>query len=96
MELLGYSALSLLLIKYFSPLQPVRERLVTWLIRVMATRQWFWLEHIIKVISCPFCFATWFTLAMTLNVWDAAIVGILTMVINSILEALNKYNYGDN
>lgn len=94
--LLAYSAFSLLLIKYFSPLEPVRERIVTHLVNFMVKRTWFWMQPFITVITCPYCFSFWFTLAITLNVWSASIVGILTMILMNVIEALKKYNDGTN
>jgi len=62
----------------------------------MIKRQWWWLQSVITVLTCSFCFSTWFTLAMTWSVWDAAIVGILTMIVMNVIEALKKYNDGEN
>jgi hypothetical protein len=91
MELLYYSAFSLLLIKYFSPLEPVRNWIITRLINFMIKRNWWFLQHVITVISCPYCFSTWFTLAMTFSVWKAALVGTLTLILVNVIEALKKY-----
>jgi len=88
MELLGYSALSLLLIKYFTPIQPAREWVITKGISFMIKYNLYWLHYLWVVLSCPFCFSTWFTLALTLNVWDAAIVGILTKILMLIIDKL--------
>jgi len=96
MELLAYSAFSLLLIKYFSPLEPVRNWFLTRLINFMIKRQWWWLQSIITVFSCSFCFSFWFTLILTQNLWDASIVGILTMIVMNVIEALKKYNDGED
>jgi len=92
-QILGLSAISLLAIKYFSPVQPIREKFVGWLIKVMIKRNWWWLESVIKVFSCSYCFSFWMTLIITLNLFKASIVAILTLLILNVLEALNKYLY---
>ena len=94
-EILGLSTLSLLLIKYFSPIQPLREALVGYIIKVMIKRNWWWLEYPAKVLSCPFCFSFWLTVGLTLNISTASSVAILTMIVMLIIDSLNKYLYGD-
>jgi len=91
MELLALSAISLLAIKYFSPIQPVRNWIVDKLIRLMVSKNWMWLSHIVQVLSCPFCFSFWLTLVITLSLYKAAIVGVLTMLVLYIMESLLKY-----
>ena len=87
-ELLGYSAVALLFTKYFSPIQQPKAWVVTKLVDlVVKTRQW-WFMDVVQVLTCPKCFSFWFTLAMTFNLWSAAIVSIFTMVVNLIIEKL--------
>ena len=92
-ELLGYSAVALLFTKYFSPIQQPKAWVVTKLVDlVVKTRQW-WFMDVVQVLTCPKCFSFWFTLAMTFNLWSAAIVSIFTMVVNLIIEKLqDEYN----
>jgi hypothetical protein len=91
-ELLGYSAVALLFTKYFSPIQPAKAWVVTKLVDlVVKTRQW-WFMDAIQVLTCPKCFSFWFTLAMTFNLWSAAIVSIFTMIINLVIEKLQDGN----
>jgi hypothetical protein len=91
-ELLGYSAIALLFTKYFSPIQPAKAWVVTKLIDVVVkTRQW-WAMEIIQILTCPKCFSFWFTLAITWNLWSAAIVSIFTMVVNLMIEKLQDGN----
>ena len=96
MELLGLSAIALLAIRYFSPIQPYRERIVEWLIRVMIKRNWWWMEYPIQIISCVYCFSFWMSLVVTLSLIKASIVAILTMIVMNVIEALKKYNDGEN
>ena len=92
-ELLGYSAVALLFTKYFSPIQQPKAWVVTKLVDlVVKTRQW-WAMEIVQTLTCPKCFSFWFTLAMTFNLWNAAIVSIFTMVVNLLIERLQD---GDN
>ncbi len=87
-ELLGYSALSLLIVKLFSPLQPVRERVLDFLVRTMVRRNWGWLHSIIVVLTCSMCFSFWATLVYTQDIWKAAIVAVLTRIIDLTLDFL--------
>jgi hypothetical protein len=77
MELLGYAAISLLLIKYFQPIQPAREWFVTKLINLMVRKRWFWLEYPVKVFTCPYCFSFWFTLVIYQNILISALISII-------------------
>ena len=43
---------------------------------------------IVKIFSCGKCFSFWFTLLITFNLYYAAIVSILTMLINLVIEKL--------
>ena len=91
MEILYYSAISLLAIKYFSPIQPLREWVVDRVIQVMIKLKWFWLHHVVQVLACPFCFAFWLSLGLTLNLGKAAVTAMLTMVVMYVIETLLKY-----
>ena len=91
MEILALSAISLLAIKYFSPIQPVREWVVDKLVRLMVSKDWKWLFYIVQVLTCPFCFSFWLTLGLTLSLYKAAVVGVLTMLTLYIMESLLKY-----
>ena len=90
-ELLGLSAISLLFVKYFSPIQSVRSWVVEKLIRLMVKRNWNWLFYPVQVLSCPFCFSFWLTLGLTLNLYKAAIVAMLTMIVLYTVESLLNY-----
>jgi len=92
-QILGLSAIALLTIKYFSPVQPIREWIVGKIIRFMVRYNQFWLQPLVQVLSCPFCFATWLTLIVTFSIYKAAIAGVLTMILLHCIEALNKYLY---
>ena len=91
MEILALSAISLLAIKYFSPVQGVRNWIVEKLIRLMVSKNWNWLFYPIQVLSCPFRFSFWLTLGLTLSLYKAATVAVLTMVMLYIIESLLKY-----
>ena len=90
-ELLGYSALSLLFVKYFSPIQPVREWIVNKLINFMIKYKLWFLEYLVQILTCPFCFSFWLTLGLTLSLYKAAIVSVLTMIVLYTTESLLKY-----
>jgi hypothetical protein len=91
MEILALSAISLLAIRFFQPIQPYREKLVGWLINFMIKRNWWWMEYPIQIISCAYCFSFWMSLAITLSLAKASIVAILTLLTLHVIEALRKY-----
>ena len=90
-ELLALSALSLLFVKYFSPIQPVREWIVNKLINFMIKYKLWFLEYLVQILTCPFCFSFWLTLGLTLSLYKAAIVSVLTMIALYTTESLLKY-----
>jgi hypothetical protein len=91
MEILALSAISLLLIKYFSPIQPAREWVVTKLISFMIRYKLWFLEYLVQILTCPYCFSFWLTLGLTLSLYKAAIVAMLTLIVLYITESLKKY-----
>lgn len=91
MEILALSALSLLFVKYFSPIQPVREWIVSKLINFMIKYKLWFLEYLVQILACPFCFSFWLTLGLTLSLYKAAIVSVLTMIALYTTESLLKY-----
>jgi len=91
MEILALSAISLLAIRFFQPIQPYREKLVGWLINFMIKRNWWWMEYPIQIISCAYCFSFWMSLIVTFSIYKAAIISILTLLMVHTLEALRKY-----
>ena len=88
MELLGYSALALLFTKYFTPIQGPKAWLVDKIVRFIIKIEQFWAMKVVKILTCPKCFSFWFTLAITYNLWSAAITSILTMLIDLIIQYL--------
>jgi hypothetical protein len=89
-ELLGYSAIALLFTKYFSPIQPAKDWVVTKLVDVVIKSSQWWAMEIVQTLPCPKCFSFWFTLAITFNLWSAAIVSIFTMIVNLLIERLQN------
>jgi hypothetical protein len=87
-ELLGYSALSLMIVKLFTPLNPVRKRVIDFLVRTMVRRNWGWLQSVIVVLMCPMCFSFWATLLYTQDIWKATIVAVMTRLIDLTIEFL--------
>jgi len=90
MELLGYSALALLFTKYFTPIQGPKAWLVDKLVNVVIRTKQYWAMEVVKILTCPKCFSLYFTFAMTLNVWSALTVSILTMIIDLVITNLQN------
>ena len=91
-ELLGYSALSLMIVKLFTPLDPVRERVIDFIIRLMVKRNWYWLQSLVIVLTCSMCFSFWATLLYTQDIWKATIVAVMTRLIDLTIEFLDNGN----
>ena len=91
-ELLGYSALSLMIVKLFTPLDPVRERVIDFIIRLMIKRSWYWLQSLVIVLTCSMCFSFWATLLYTQDIWKATIVAVMTRLIDLTIEFLDNGN----
>ena len=91
MEILALSAISLLAIRFFTPIQPYREKLVDWLVNIMVRKNWWWMEYPITIISCSYCFSFWMSLIVTLSLYKASIIAILTLLTLHVMEALRKY-----
>lgn len=90
MELLGYSAIALLTAKYFGPLDFFRNWLTGKLSNLMIKYNWNWLFHFIVLVTCPVCQSFWLTLVLTHSLPQAAIVSILTKIIDLIIEKLDE------
>ena len=88
-ELLGYSALSLMIVKLFTPLDPVRERVIDFIIRLMIKRNWYWLQSLVIVLTCSICVSVWATLLYTQDIWKATIVAVMTRLIDLTIEFLD-------
>ena len=91
-ELLGYSAISLLFARYFSPIQGIKDYLIDKGVRWMIRNKMYWMDNFFILWSCPTCVSFWFTLAMTQNLYYAAITSVFTKLIYHILE---RYSYDE-
>jgi hypothetical protein len=91
LQLLGYSAIALLFTKWFTPIQLPKAWVVDKITRFYIKLSWYWMFDIVKIFSCAKCFSFWFTLALTCNLYYAAIVSVFTMIINLIIERLQTY-----
>ena len=91
LQLLGYSAIALLFTKWFTPIQLTKAWVVEKITRWYIKREWYWMFDILKIFSCAKCFSFWFTLALTYNLYYAAIVSVFTMIIDLIIERLQTY-----
>lgn len=90
-EVLGLACIALLFVKYFSPIQPIREWIVDRIVDLMIKMNWWWLHYLVQVLTCPFCFSFWLTLGITVSLYKAAIAGVITMIALYTMESLLKY-----
>jgi hypothetical protein len=85
-DLLGYSAISLLFARYFTPIQGIKEYFIDKGIRWMIRKRLYWLDNFFILWSCPVCLSFWFTLFMTYSLPLAAITSIFTKIVYLIIE----------
>ena len=96
-EFSGVVAVALLFTKYFHPIQPIKDKVVAWLIDkiVWLGMKWSPLLHltqVVKLLTCSKCLAFWSLLYLTHNLFIAAIGAIVAMVIDNML--VNTQNNG--
>ena len=87
---IGIIAVVLLFTKHFQPIQPVKDKVVDWLIGkiVRLGTRWspaFHLVQVVKLLTCPKCLSFWTILYLTHDIFTAATGAIVTMVIDNIL-----------
>lgn len=89
-DLLGYSAISLLFTIYFSPIQGIKNYLVDKGVRWMIRKRLYWLDSFFILWGCPTCFSFWLTLFMTHSLPLAAITSVFTKFVYLILERFSN------
>lgn len=88
-QVLEIVAVVLLVVKYFSPLEPVRKWIFDKLIHLML-KPWFgWVSSIITLIGCPMCVSFWSILLIMHSLPMAAIGAIMARIIDLTIEKLD-------
>tara|TARA_R110002153_G_scaffold16863_3_gene59138 strand:- start:707 stop:1009 length:303 start_codon:yes stop_codon:yes gene_type:complete len=89
-EFIGVVAIVLLFTKHFQPIQPIKNKVVEWLIGkiVWLGRKWtslLNLTQIVKLLTCPKCLSFWILLYLTHSLFIAATGAIVAMVVDNML-----------
>jgi len=66
-------AVVLLVVKYFSPLEPVRNWIIGKLVHLMLKPGFGWVDKVIVLISCPMCVSFW-TILVIMHVWSILVI----------------------
>ena len=88
-EIIGIVAVWLLTAKYFTPLNPVKDWVITKLVHLMIKPGWGWLDKIIILITCPMCQSFWAILIITHSLPWAAIGAIIAKIVDLTIERLD-------
>jgi len=89
LEVIQIVAVCLLTAKYFTPLNPVKDWVITKLVHLMIKPGWNWLDKIIILITCPMCQSFWAILLILHSLPWAAIGAIIAKVVDLIIERLD-------
>lgn len=89
LEVVKIVAVVLLAVKYFTPLEPVRNWVIGKLVRLMIKPGFGWVDKIIILISCPMCVSFWSILVIMHSLPLAAIGAIIAKIIDLTIERLD-------
>tara|TARA_R110001632_G_scaffold14312_1_gene48368 strand:- start:715 stop:1017 length:303 start_codon:yes stop_codon:yes gene_type:complete len=89
-EFIGVVAIVLLFTKHFQPIQPIKNKVVEWLIGKIVWLGMKWtpllnLTQIVKLLTCPKCLSFWILLYLTHSLFIAATGAIVAMVVDNML-----------
>lgn len=76
---------------WFTPLHFFRDLLVEAWTKATIKAGFYGLQRLAVVITCPKCFAFWFTLFYKQDFWLALIVSFTAYIINHIIERVENY-----
>jgi hypothetical protein len=82
-EIVGLAILGFFIAEWFQPIQFVKNKLELY--------KYWWGKHLFCVKCCSF----WLGLAVTLNLYQAAIISVLAYVISYIIDKLDRDRYGN-
>ena len=91
-QVLGIVAVVLLVVKYFTPIEPARKWIVDKLVRLMLVPGFSWVDKIITLITCPMCVSFWSILFIMHSLPLAAIGAIMARIIDLTIEFLDYGN----
>ena len=89
-QFIGVIAVVLLFTKHFQPIQPIKDKLVGWLIDKIVWLGMKWtpllnLTQVVKLLTCSKCLSFWILLYLTHNLFIAATGAIVAMVVDNML-----------
>jgi hypothetical protein len=91
-QVLGIVAVVLLVVKYFTPIEPARKWIVDKLVRLMVKPGFNWVDKVITLITCPMCVSFWTILVIMHSLPLAAIGALMARIIDLTIEFLDYGN----
>ncbi len=87
-QFIGVIAVVLLFTKHFQPIQPIKDKLVGWLIGKIIKLGLKWkpfmhLTQVVKLLTCPKCLSFWILLYLTHDLFVAATGSIVAMIVDN-------------
>lgn len=73
---------------WFTPLEPVRQKIVNRIVRWGTKYNIWWPQSLLTVLFCPKCISFWATLIWSRNLSYALIVSFLATIIQYILNKI--------
>ena len=89
-NLLGIAIFTNWLLWWFSPLEPIRKKIVDKMVRWSITLNATWVHSFIPVLFCSKCIAFWGTLIWSKNLSYALITSFLAIIIQYILKYVER------
>ena len=86
--LFGLVSIALLFTKYFQPIQPIKNRILSPIITYFTRKMWFTLVNVVSVFTCPKCCSFWLTLIVMGDVLYASMAGVLGMILDLTITKL--------
>ena len=90
LDLIGIALFTNWLLHWFTPLQPLREKIVEKIVRVMVRHNLWFIESFITVFTCPYCLAFWVSLIYTQHLTYALITSFMALVIRMTIKKHNE------
>jgi hypothetical protein len=75
---------------WFTPLHPLRDRIVSKLTDTIVKHNIFWAMNLVLLITCASCISFWGALIYTWNFGEALITSFLAVVIRLIIKLHNN------
>lgn len=91
LEILALAIFANWITHWFQPLNYFRDKIVEDWTKWTINSGWYGLQPFAKVITCPKCFAFWFTLIYKEDFWLALIVSFVAYLIKFVIDKVEHW-----